>query len=119
MAYSPCGEYLAVGSHDNKVYVHKVNDDYSLLGYGKAHSSFIVSVDWSADSTFLRTICGAHELIWFTVNGEGVEQDTSGYQNTMETEWATSSAKYGWLVTGIFPSGTDGTHINHVDFSKD
>jgi echinoderm microtubule-associated protein-like 5 len=22
-------------------------------------------------------------------------------------------------VTGIFPAGTDGTHINHVDFSDD
>lgn len=34
-------------------------------------------------------------------------------------EWATHHAKFGWLVEGIFPLGTDGTHINSVDFSKD
>ena len=37
----------------------------------------------------------------------------------MSTEWATNSAKFGWSVDGIFPSGTDGTHINHVAFSND
>ena len=52
-------------------------------------------------------------------NGETYEQETSGASDTVETVWATSSAKYGWLVSGIFPAATDGTHINHVDFSKD
>lgn len=46
-------------------------------------------------------------------------QDTSGATNTVETQWATNHSKYGWLVHGIFPSGTDGTHINGVDMSKD
>ena len=119
IAYSPSGQYLAVGSHDDNVYVYKVADNYNLHGTGKAHKSFIVSVDWAADETFLRTVCGAHELLFFTVSDDGVEQDPSGATNTKGTEWATSSAKYGWLVTGIFPSGTDGTHINHVDFNED
>lgn len=73
MAYSPCGTYLAVGSHDNNVYVYKVEDAYTLHGTGKAHNSFIVSVDWSEDSSYLRTVCGAHELLFFTVNDDGVE----------------------------------------------
>lgn len=29
MAYSPNGEYLAVGSHDNNIYVYNVNNGYS------------------------------------------------------------------------------------------
>ena len=33
--------------------------------------------------------------------------------------WATSTARFGWLVEGIYPSGVDGTHINSVDFSHD
>ena len=50
---------------------------------------------------------------------ENFAQDPSGASNTVATQWATGHAKYGWLVDGIFPSGTDGTHINGVDFSKD
>jgi len=46
-------------------------------------------------------------------------QDPSGATNTVAVEWASHHAKYGWLVDNIFPSGTDGTHINGVDFSKD
>lgn len=76
-----------------------------------------MSVDWSEDGTYLRSVCGAHELLFFTT--EDCKQDPSGATNTVETKWQTSSAKYGWLVTGIFPAGTDGTHINHVDFSND
>lgn len=81
------------------------------------HNSFIVSVDWSVDSTYIRSVCGAHELLFFTP--DNFAQDPSGASNTKGIDWATGHAKYGWLVDGIFPSGTDGTHINGVDFSKD
>jgi WD40 repeat protein len=46
MVYSPDGSKLAVGSHDNKIYVYET-DNYRLLGKCVKHSSFIVSVDWS------------------------------------------------------------------------
>jgi WD40 repeat protein len=65
----------------------------------------------------LRSVCGAHELLFF--KAEDCSQDPSGASNTKGLEWATGHAKYGWLVEGIFPSGTDGTHINGVDFSSD
>lgn len=116
MSYSPDGSKLAVGSHDNNVYVYDA-DSYSLLGKCTKHNSFIVSLDWSEDGSYLRTVCGAHELLFFTT--ENCEQDPSGASNTTGLKWYTNSAKYGWLVTGIFPAGTDGTHINHVDFSSD
>lgn len=117
MAYSPDGSKLAVGSHDNKIYVYDVGDGYKKLGALDKHNSFITSVDWSEDGKYIRSVCGAHELLFF--DAESLEQDTSGASNTVDTVWQTSSAKYGWLVTGIFPAGTDGTHINHVDFSHD
>ena len=41
---------LAVGSHDSNIYIYS-SDDYSKLGTTKSHNSFIVSVDWSADSS--------------------------------------------------------------------
>jgi WD40 repeat protein len=116
MAYSPDGTKLAVGSHDNGVYMYD-SSSYELLGKCAKHNSFIVSVDWSEDGEYLRTVCGAHELLFFTT--KDCEQDASGASNTKGLKWATNSAKYGWLVTGIFPACTDGTHINHVDFSDD
>lgn len=115
LAYSPDGSKLAVGSHDNNIYVYN-SSDYSLLGVCKAHNSFIVSVDWSTDGTYIRSVCGAHELLFFTV--EDLKQDPSGGSNTVEKEWSTSQARYGWSVQGIYPSGTDGTHINGIDFSS-
>ena len=116
MRYSPDGSKLAVGSHDNNIYIYS-SSDYKLLGKCTKHNSFIVCVDWSADGQFIRSVCGAHELLFF--NGETYNQDTNGASNTVGTEWATNSAKFGWLVDGIFPPGTDGTHVNSVDFSHD
>lgn len=116
MEFSPDGTKLAVGSHDNKIYIYSTSN-YAKLGVCSKHNSFIVSVDWSVDGKFIRSVCGAHELLFF--NGETYAQETSGASNTKGTTWASGHAKYGWLVDGIFPSGTDGTHINGVEFSKD
>lgn len=114
--YSPDGSRLAVGSHDNNIYIYD-SSAYKLQGKLTKHNSFIVSVDWSADGNYIRSVCGAHELLFFDTNT--FNQDPSGASNTVGTQWASGHAKYGWLVDGIFPSGTDGTHINGVDFSQD
>ena len=107
---------MAVGSHDNIIYVYDTTS-YNLLGKCTKHNSFIVSVDWSADGSFIRSVCGAHELLFF--DGNTYAQDPNGASNTVNTVWANNTAKYGWLVDGIFPAGTDGTHINGVEFSPD
>ena len=116
LRYSPNGEKLAVGSHDNIIYIYDSNN-YHLLGKCVGHNSFIVSLDWSQDSSYIRSVCGAHELLFF--NGNTYKQEPSGASNTTRTQWDTNSSKFGWLVDGIFPPGTDGTHINSVDISKD
>ena len=67
MKYSPCGTYLAVGSHDNSVYIYEVKKGYELYSKFSSHNSFIVSVDWSDDSTYLRTVCGAYEKLYYNV----------------------------------------------------
>lgn len=33
----------------------------------KKHSSFITHLDWSLDSSFLHTTCGAYELLFWDV----------------------------------------------------
>lgn len=117
MRYSPDGAKLAVGSHDNNIYIYDATSEYSLLGKLTAHNSYITNLDWSQDGTYIRSNCGAYELLFFLV--ESFEQDKSGRTNTTGTAWATETAKFGWLVDGIFPSGTDGTHINGVTGSAD
>lgn len=96
MSYSPDkGEKFAVGSHDNKIYVYK-SKDYSKLTTLAAHSSFITCFDWSVDETYIRSNCGAYELLFFNVNDK--KQDPSGASNTVGTEWATGTCKLGWHV---------------------
>lgn len=65
--YSPDGSKIAVGSHDNRIRIYDAND-YSLLATCSAHRSFIVSIDWSLDGSQLRTVCGAHELLFFNTS---------------------------------------------------
>jgi len=117
MAFSPDNKYLAVGSHDNLVYVYDASDDFSLVGKCKGHSSYINCLDWSEDSTFIRTNCGAYELLFFTI--PDCNQDPSGRSNTVATVWATESVHFSWSTEGIYPKGTDGTHVNGVAANAD
>lgn len=115
MHYSPDGKLLAVGSHDNKIYV------FNTKSYKKevkkdctGHSSFITSLDWSQDSTWIRSNCGAYELLFFNLKKKGDPRDPSGASNTTGVEWSNQTNKLGWNVEGIFPKGCDGSHINSV-----
>jgi WD40 repeat protein len=80
--YSPCGAYLAVGSHDNKVYIYNVKDKYSLYATFDKHNSFITALDWAVDSTYIRSLCGAYEKLYFNVSKK--EFDNFGMTNTKD-----------------------------------
>lgn len=58
MRFSPDGTKLAVGFHDRviRIYDDTLKGKYKLRG----HSSFITNIDWSTDSTYLRTVSGAY-----------------------------------------------------------
>jgi WD40 repeat protein len=66
MRYSPCGSKLAVGSHDNAVYVYNVTDNYKLIGKCTGGSSYVTSVDWSLDGKYIRIVNGSYELLFYT-----------------------------------------------------
>jgi len=47
--FSPDGKWLAIGSHDNGVYIYDASS-YALKDKGNKHSSYITALDWSCDS---------------------------------------------------------------------
>ena len=102
MKYSPDEKYLAVGSHDNNIYIYEIRQKgYKLLTKLVAHNSYIMAFDWSADGTYIRSNCGAYELLFFEIPTDyesKTKNDPSGASNTKDIEWATQNCKLGWAV---------------------
>ena len=114
--YCPDDTKLAVGSHDAYIDIYDAKNKYKILFKMKKHSSYITHLDWSSDSTYLQSNCGAYELLfWDTESGR---QLTSGGSALRDEDWATWSCVLGWPVQGIFQTEWDGTDINMVDRSK-
>ena len=118
MVYSPCNNYLAVGSHDHTVYVIDTKTYKKINKTKNASSSFLTGLDWSTDSSWIRTVDGSYELLFFKVNEKEISRDPSGASNTVETLWSDQKCKLGWNVQGIFPPGCDGSHINSSCMTK-
>lgn len=112
--FSPDGTRLAVGSHDNFIDIYST-EDFKRVGICKGHSSFITHFDWSTDSAFIHSNCGAYELLFWEANGKQV---TGGATQLKDEEWYTWSVVIGWPVQGVYPPYADGTDINAVDRSK-
>lgn len=117
--YSPCENFLATASHDNALYIYSVGEDgsYTLYKSFSKHSSYLTALDWSQDSTYVRTQCGAYEKLYFNIPDK--QPDAAGLSSTKDKDWATCTLKLGWDVQGVNPPGEDGTHINGVSLSDD
>jgi len=96
--YSPCEKFLAFASHDNNLYVYSVSDEgaYTLYKSFAKHNSYVTAFDWSADSGYIRTVCGAYEKLYFNIADKS--HDSAGLSNTKDMTWATLSVKLGWDV---------------------
>ena len=66
LVFSPNDKYLAIGSHDNNIYVYDTQN-YSKCQQYKRHSSFVTAIDFDLDSKYMRSVCGAYELIFFNL----------------------------------------------------
>lgn len=69
--FSPDGKLLALGSRDNSIYIYQVSENIrrcAKIGRLQGHSSFIVHMDWSKDSKYLRSNSGDHELLFCESN---------------------------------------------------
>ncbi|NXM76354.1 EMAL1 protein, partial [Serilophus lunatus] len=114
MRYSPDGNYLAIGSHDNCIYIYGVNENgrkYTRIGKCSGHSSFITHLDWSVNSQYLVSNSGDYEILYWIPSA--CKQVVS-VETTRDIEWATYTCTLGFHVFGVWPEGSDGTDINAV-----
>ncbi|XP_061645666.1 echinoderm microtubule-associated protein-like 4 isoform X2 [Phyllopteryx taeniolatus] len=115
MRFSVDGALLAVGSHDNFIYVYGVADrgrKYSRYGKCSGHSSYITHLDWSPDNNFIMSNSGDYEILYWDVsNGCKYIRNRS---ECKDIDWATYTCVLGYHVFGVWPEGSDGTDINAV-----
>uniref|UniRef100_A0A5F9C2G1 EMAP like 2 n=1 Tax=Oryctolagus cuniculus TaxID=9986 RepID=A0A5F9C2G1_RABIT len=119
VSFSPDGAYLAVGSHDNLVYVYTVDQGgrkVSRLGKCSGHSSFITHLDWAQDSSCFVTNSGDYEILYW--DPTTCKQITSA-EAVRNVQWASATCVLGFAVFGIWSEGADGTDINAVARSHD
>jgi len=137
MKFSPSGKYLAIGTHDKKLFKYVLNES---AGRGDVpawagslrnpkifnkHSSAVLHVDFSEDELWMQSTCQAYELL-FSEAGTA-QQVTSASKlanyNSQRSDdrhgewWATWTCPLGWPVQGIWAAGADGSDINAVDRS--
>jgi microtubule-associated protein-like 1/2 len=111
LTYSPDGKLLAVGSHDNNVYLHNTQG-YELITKLSAHQSYVKHVDFSADGKWLQSCCGAYELLYWDLAKKAQHKTP---HELKDVQWATQNCTLGWGVRGMWLTDMDGTDINGVD----
>uniref|UniRef100_A0A8C1XLE9 EMAP like 1 n=1 Tax=Cyprinus carpio TaxID=7962 RepID=A0A8C1XLE9_CYPCA len=114
MRFSPDGHFLAIGSHDNYIYMYAVAENgkkYNRVGKCSGHSSFITHLDWSVDSQYLVSNSGDYEILYWIPS---VCKQVVSVETTRDIEWATFTCILGFHVFGLWPDGSDGTDINAV-----
>ncbi|KAK1947175.1 Echinoderm microtubule-associated protein-like 6 [Phytophthora citrophthora] len=114
MKFSPNGSVLAVGSHDHKIYLYRLERNATKVVKAAVfdkHQSYITHLDFSADGQVLQSNCGAYELLFSnTATGKHITSASS----TKDTQWHSWTCVLGWPVQGIWPPCSDGTDVNAV-----
>uniref|UniRef100_UPI0037E74EF4 echinoderm microtubule-associated protein-like 1 isoform X6 n=1 Tax=Semicossyphus pulcher TaxID=241346 RepID=UPI0037E74EF4 len=119
MSFGPDGNFLAIGSHDNYIYIYAVAENgrkYSRVGKCSGHSSFITHLDWSVDSQYLVSNSGDYEILYWIPS---VCKQVVSVETTRDIEWATFTCTLSFHVFGLWPDGSDGTDINAACRSND
>uniref|UniRef100_A0A8V0X3A5 EMAP like 3 n=1 Tax=Gallus gallus TaxID=9031 RepID=A0A8V0X3A5_CHICK len=113
--FSPDGAFLAIGSHDNVIYIYSVTEEgrrYNRFGRCTGHSSFITHLDWSKDGHFIMSNSGDYEILYWDVAG-GCKLLRNRFESR-DREWASYTCVLGFHVFGVWPDGSDGTDINSL-----
>ncbi|KAJ8353596.1 hypothetical protein SKAU_G00211630 [Synaphobranchus kaupii] len=112
--FAPDGSFLAIGSHDNYIYIYAVGENgrkYNRVGKCSGHSSFITHMDWSVDSQYLMSNSGDYEILYWIPS---VCKQVVSVETTRDIVWETCTCTLGFHVFGLWPEGSDGTDINAV-----
>ncbi|KAM9251657.1 echinoderm microtubule-associated protein-like 3 [Cariama cristata] len=113
--FSPDGSFLAIGSHDNFIYIYSVAEGgrkYTRFGRCMGHSSFITHLDWSKDGRFIMSNSGDYEILYWDIAG-GCKLLRNRFESR-DREWASYTCVLGFHVFGVWPDGSDGTDINSL-----
>lgn len=116
MEYSSSGSMLAVGTGGNEVVLYEV-PSYSVKTRLAEHGAPVISVDWSEDGNWLRTVDEGFSMLFW--KAPEFARDKEGAENTKDVKWSTQNAKIGWSVQGIYPPGVDKFHVNCASKSRD
>lgn len=117
LSYSPSGDLLAAGSHDNAIYLYSVASAYSLRSKLTGHCAAVTSMDFSEDSLYLHSTSLVHDLLfWDLATGQ---QLPSGSSLLRDEDWATWTALHGYPIEGICSPHCDITHVQAVDRKQD
>lgn len=99
LKFSPDGQWLAVGGHDDKVSIYSMPDCKKHKVF-KAGSSYITHIDWSLDSQYIRTNDGSYELLYFDVqNGQRLSRGSTQFR---DEPWASNSCVLSFGTQGVW-----------------
>ncbi|EFC36054.1 WD40 repeat domain-containing protein [Naegleria gruberi] len=121
LSYNHDGTLLAVGSHDNYIYLYNClksgSGDYKYIGKLIGHSSFITHLDISKCGNYLKSNSGDYEILLWDLNSKKL----SNCSNIENIEWNSMTCPLGWTVRGIWKQDFNGTDVNtcHVDYENE
>uniref|UniRef100_A0A8C7YF04 EMAP like 2 n=1 Tax=Oryzias sinensis TaxID=183150 RepID=A0A8C7YF04_9TELE len=99
--YSPDGNFLAVGSHDNFVYIYAVSEGgrkYSRVG--------------KCSSIHRHKLRRLRDPVLYVLHSASNGKHVTNVDTVRNLEWATSTCTLSFNTLGIWPESADGTDIN-------
>ncbi|KAH9157942.1 hypothetical protein AeRB84_000261 [Aphanomyces euteiches] len=96
--FSPDGTMLAIGSHDNCIYLHSMLENYTLKSKCTKATGHITHLDFSKDSRYLRANSDAYEILYLnTLDGAWISSPSL----LRDVEWASYTCVLSWASQGI------------------
>ena len=112
--FSPDGKLFAATSLDTEVYMYDIANGFKLKAKGSRHESPVLHVDFTADSTWIRSTCRGYEIHYH--NADTGEHNAGGAADLKDEEWATTHSPFGWGVQGIWDEA-ERNEVNATDAS--
>jgi microtubule-associated protein-like 6 len=114
VSFSPDGKLFAATSIDTEVYMYDIANGFKLKAKGSRHEHPVLHVDFTADSTWIRSTCRGYEIHYH--NADTGEYNGGGAADLKDEEWATTHSPFGWGVQGIWDDSAK-NGVNATDVS--